>query len=641
MATAVCLIATQAGAQQWGEGSGPNLVANPSFERLEEGRPAQWSAPTPVYSSSEQYARTGQRSLEYVNDDPGRYLLCSQAIDLQPDKRYELSAWVRTEGVEGEGSGATVCLEWYDADGEYLGGSYPPGYKGDTTEWAEVRGISRRIPDGAADIRVVCYVRKEMTGTAWWDDVSVRIVRERPLQCVLMRPNYRGWVTDEGPDVAEVLAEVIPDDLEVGVEQLSLELSLLPAEADRPVASQAIDAIAPGENQVSMPLPELEPGQYTLQVSLVRDDTERVLATDEHDVVRRTGPMPTVYIDQHNRLIVDGQPFFPLGMYWGGVTEEDLKTYVEAPFNCLMPYGRPNEEKMDLIDSYGLKCIYSIKDFYAGTKWAPDFIDSVEDEEPAVRETVRQYRDHPALLAWYLNDERPLSMLDRLIAHQEWVEEEDPNHPTWVVLWQVNQVRQYIRSFDAIGTDPYPIPTRPASMAGDWAETTRRQVADSRPFWMVPQVHNWDVYRETGEGRPPTYEEVRCMTWQCICEGADGIIYYSWMDLHRDETTPFEERWPDLKAVAEEVAEHIPTLLSVEPTPELEVDAPEAIHCTARTHNGQTWLFMVNDSPRPARATVRPDGRMRHVHGEGLSVSRMGRTYRFAPLEVRIEEWDG
>ncbi|MEA3400573.1 MAG: hypothetical protein U9R79_04940, partial [Armatimonadota bacterium] len=444
----MCLIATQAGAQQWGEGSGPNLVANPSFERLEEGRPAQWSAPTPVYSSSEEHARTGQRSLKYVNDDPGRYLLCSQAIDLQPDKRYELSAWVRTEGVEGEGSGATVCLEWYDADGEYLGGSYPPGYKGDTTEWAEVRGISRRIPDGAADIRVVCYVRKEMTGTAWWDDVSVRIVRERPLQCVLMRPNYRGWVTDEGPDVAEVLAEVIPDDLEVGVEQLSLELSLLPAEADRPVASQAIDAIAPGENQVSMPLPELEPGQYTLQVSLVRDDTERVLATDEHDVVRRTGPMPTVYIDQHNRLIVDGQPFFPLGMYWGGVTEEDLKTYVEAPFNCLMPYGRPNEEKMDLIDSYGLKCIYSIKDFYAGTKWAPDFIDSVEDEEPAVRETVRQYRDHPALLAWYLNDERPLSMLDRLIAHQEWVEEEDPNHPTWVVLWQVNQVRQYIRSFD-------------------------------------------------------------------------------------------------------------------------------------------------------------------------------------------------
>jgi hypothetical protein len=193
------------------------------------------------------------------------------------------------------------------------------------------------------------------------------------------------------------------------------------------------------------------------------------------------------------------------------------------------------------------------------------------------------------------------------------------------VLYQVNEVSGYIRSFDAIGTDPYPIPDRSAAMAGEWAEITRKAVGDARPVWMVPQVHNWGVYRGYDDARPPTAAEVRSMTWQCICEGADGLIYYSWQDLHRDETTPFEERWPDLKAVVEEVAAQIPVLLSVEPTPELEVQAPETVRWTVRTLNGTSWLFLANGEAEPAQAVVRGAGD--------------ARTFDLAAHEVRIEEW--
>ena len=131
------------------------------------------------------------------------------------------------------------------------------------------------------------------------------------------------------------------------------------------------------------------------------------------------------------------------------------------------------------------------------------------------------------------------------------------------------------------------------------------------------------------------------MTWQCICEGANGLVYYSWMDLHKDETTPFEERWPDVKTMAEEVAEQVPVLLSVEPTPELEVEAPDTVHWMVRTLDGVDWLFLVNGDSEPARAVVRPGGRMTEVEGEGLSVRRIGKTFDLAPLEVRIEEWSG
>ncbi len=36
--------------------------------------------------------------------------------------------------------------------------------------------------------------------------------------------------------------------------------------------------------------------------------------------------------------------------------------------NCLMPYGLPTKEQMDLAQKHGLKVIYSVKDWYAGAR---------------------------------------------------------------------------------------------------------------------------------------------------------------------------------------------------------------------------------------------------------------------------------
>jgi len=348
-------------------------------------------------------------------------------------------------------------------------------------------------------------------------------------------------------------------------------------------------------------------------------------------------------VDEHNRLIVDGEPFFPLGMYWSGVDEEQLRIFTEAPFNCLMPYGRPTPEQMDLCQRMGLKVLYSIKDFYHGTTWCPDFIKSEADEEGAMREYVRRFRDHPALLGWYINDERPLSMLSRLEAHQRWVEEEDPNHPTWVVLYQVGDVACYAKTFDVIGTDPYPIPGRPPAMAGQWARVTREAADDARAVWMVPQVFSKAMHYTDPERRAavrgPTYDEMRSMTWQCIAEGADGIVLYSWFELRRDTSEPFEQRWPEVKRVAEEVAEMIPVLLSVEPTPELAVIGSEAIHWTVRRHEGAVYLITVNDSEEAAGATVRFPSRVRRIELEERPVPLTNQgtlDVTLEPLGVRI-----
>ncbi|MGD9497650.1 MAG: hypothetical protein AB7Y46_15220 [Armatimonadota bacterium] len=641
LAAALLLAGLPAWAEQWGVPTGPNLVRNPSFEELDaDGEPVGWRLPE-RYAVDATAARTGERSLTWANDDPDLYVLCSQPLDLQPGRRYDIRAFVRTEGLAGEDTGATICVEWHKPDGSYGGGSYPSGRKGDTVEWTEVGGLTTRLPDDATSPHLLCYVRRGMVGRAWWDDVSVRLVRERPLHSLLVGP-YRGWITDEGPTRVHVTASFVLDDLQPLRGNLRLVVRLQPADGGAAVAERTIERITGEEVRVPLPVGDLTPGDYLVSVEL-QDARRESICADQHRLTRRTGPMPRSFIDRHNRLIIEGEPVFPLGMYWSSIDRDQLERYAEGPFNCLMPYGSPNAEQMDLAHEFGLRVIYSIKDFYFGTRWCPRFIASEADEERAVRERVRQYRDHPALMAWYLNDELPASMMERLEAHQRWVEEEDPDHPTWVVLYQVGEVRRYLRSFDVIGTDPYPIPTRPPSLAGQWTRITRRAVEDSRAIWMVPQAFNWGVYGNHADARPPTRDELRSMTWQCICEGADGLIYYSWFDLRKDQEYPFEQRWPEVRAVAQEVADLTPVLLSVEPRPEVSVQANEAVHWTARALDGTNWLILVNDSDQPASATVRlPHGRPPLPYGETqVPVGGMRSRLKLAPLEVRFLSWPG
>jgi len=617
-------------------------VVNPGFEEVDErGLPVGWQADPAVYQVDDTVAHSGRRSLRYVNDDPGRYVMCAQNLPLKPGHMYEFSVWVKTKGIQGEDSGATICLEWYGEDGKYLGGSYPAGVKGDS-DWTLIRAISGRVPAEAARCHVLCYVRAKMTGTAWFDDVEVKRAFAEPLQgIVITRPNYRGWLWPGRPQVVE--ADVIVDktDLECEWADLAVRLEVLAGDG-KAVATKTVPAADHLRPSVALPT-SLKPGQYQVCVSLLDRRSNKVLSSRTGRVVKLARrPDATVYIDEHNRLIVEGKPFFPLGCYWGAgeVKEDTIAVYADSPFNCFMPYGFMKREQMDSAHRHGLKVIYSIKDNYAGTQYCPPEIKTVEDERPFTERIVKEFRDHPALLAWYLNDELGLELLDRLTAHQQWLEEWDPNHPTWVVLYQVGQVREYVPTFDAIGTDPYPIPNHPR-MAGQWARQTVEGVARARPVWMVPQIFNWRCYNPQGNGRTPTFEEMRSMAWQCICEGAMGLIFYSYFDIRRDPDTPFEEHWPRVKQMAAEIKKWAPVLLSVDRPLAVSV-AGEAIHARVQAYGGKTYVFVVNDDyeAHTAEFRLKPGWRLRRVSdGRLLTASAGGQANdQIAGLDMQVYE---
>ena len=617
-------------------GAEENAVRNPGFEKTDSsGETQAWSDRKPVYRFADGVGREGSRGLAFENSDPDYYSFPSQRVELRSGCCYAFEVWVRTENLSGDESGATICMEWSGTDGKWLGGAYADGVRGTSGGWQKVRGITRAIPTNAVNITVAPYARRGMVGKAWFDDLSVTRYYP-PLVTTVSASCYRQTAAG-GP--VTFSAGLTLDEAGVKVEEVAGAFVIEDADG-KPVRRVQPDKLTHDCARLVVNASDLPSGDYTVRFTLAtKDGTSKGAADMPFHRVDKL-PERKAYIDAHRRLIVDGKPFFPLGMYWSGVKESELETYAKGPFNCLMPYASPNPQQMDACHARGLKVIYSIKDFYSGTHWAPAEMKTEADELSDITKRAELYRNHPALLAWYTNDEMPLEMVGRLAARQRLMEKLDPDHPTWVVLYQYDQVRSYLSTFDVIGTDPYPVPDKPAGTALEWTRTTRDQSYNTRAMWQVPQVFDWGSYRKGAErekARAPTLGEMRAMAWQCVAAGANGLVFYSYFDLYKmNDRDPFEKRWADVCAMAQEVKRFIPVILSAEPAPAVTCEGAAAVETRVWRSGADVYLLAVNGASEPVTAQVSVAGGCKGVQAEfGKPPEKKdGKlVYTFAPLE--------
>ena len=616
------------------------LVRNGGFE---EGA-APWSLPK-TFSVVDDMAHTGAHSLRLVNTNKATYLLASQTIPFKPGMKYRYSAWIKTRGVQGEDTGASVCMEWSGAQG-WLGGSYASGKKGDH-DWFHVESVTAPIPKEATRLHLSLYLRKGMTGTAWFDDVCVAEHYPPALDAALLLPNYRGVLRKNAADQRVVVRAKLADCMkgQLKAEQTTLVCSLLVG--GKTVREQRIKEPKVGFNDVTLDAKPLPVGDYLARVELFAPDGAS-LGRQEFELhkVAAGAPQPTVFIDSHNRTIVNGKPFFPLGWYFGpGPTtknfEEHFDRVAASPFNTIMCYGinyGPVEKVrayLDALAARNLKIIYSIKDIYTGTEGYHEPLLGFRGEEDIVRGIVPLFRDHPALLAWYLNDELSLTMRDRLDARQRLVRQLDPNHPTWAVLYQVDEFYGYLNSADVLGADPYPVSDRPVTMVADWTRKCTAVSDGLRPLWMVPQAMDWACYHKdrADKYRAPTLDEELVMTYLCLIHGAHGLVYYAYFDLQRDRLG-FDKRWADMLVVGNEVKQLFPALLSTAKTPKLDVKASrDAVQFATRADDaGRRYVLMANPDPKePATVSIAVPSRA------GLQLLRRGENKPVAAAGGRCE----
>lgn len=581
---AILLLALSAVAGAAPSGS---LVRNAGFEEGVGSAADGWYIAPGKYACEARAGRSGTRALAYANDDVrAAYTIPSAEVKLEAGVAYRFGAWVKVENLTSGGDGAIVCVEWYDG-ARYVGGAYAEGVKGTSAGWVKVEGVTPRIPANMTRAIVAPLVRKGSVGRAWFDDVFVERFEPRPVQALLTTA-YRDEAT-EGVVSFRAALDLDADALRT----YRGAFHYRGADGREQVAAAALSRTVA---RLDVAVADLWPGVQTVRFVL-SDGAGKTVGEAARDFTRQKPPLTRkVWIDAAGRTIVDGKPYFPMGTFWTDFTSTaDVELYAKSLFNCIMPYwGHRNPDiraMLDLCAEKGVRVIPNLKDFW-------DYGDPATS--PArTADFVNRLKDHPAVLAWYVVDESPLSKLPQLRQRRELVARLDPEHPTWGCFYQYDQILDYLPSCDVIGTDPYPIGQSPIDLVSTSTRAAAEGTRGCRALWQVPQMFDWAAYRKDDpKARPPTFAEMRNMGWQCLANGANGLIWYSFFDVKAEPRgVSFASRWADCCRVAEEIRRHEAILLA----PKSRLLKPGALGplVSARLYllDGFDALLVVNASP--------------------------------------------
>lgn len=175
-----------------------NLLANGGFESsTPSGKPAEWRVAEPLALDA-QAQHSGQWSVRIRSNSTAINNITSQYVTLKPHTHYTLSAWIKTENVEGAPGANVYAYEF-------------PGLQADTSSIA-VEGtrdwkLYRQILVTGDGMRGRINLRMYgATGTAWFDDLELTegvittgdvFARRFSKGLVLVRPNGGGRFGDE------------------------------------------------------------------------------------------------------------------------------------------------------------------------------------------------------------------------------------------------------------------------------------------------------------------------------------------------------------------------------------------------------------------------------------------------------------
>ena len=292
-------------------------------------------------------------------------------------------------------------------------------------------------------------------------------------------------------------------------------------------------------------------GEYTLAA---RARLESGIRDSVFLKVRKLPPAPhEVKLDLFTKsLIRNGDPFFPIGIYW--LRKETLAEVKQLRFNSGDYYYKLDDAAVaDLMDS-------ATKEGVAILLELSDHIRNLEvPDTTAIYNKVMRYRNHPALLAWYLVDEPAdagVKPTDTMQIYQR-IRQLDPYHPVSLVNNRPHTFADYIGSSDVVAIDPYPVPTYPISRVSEYAKHARWVSMTQKPVWLVAQafggVEHWP--------RAPTSAELRNMVYQGLVQGVRGIFFYRYCGEDERHIQP-APLWREVRRLAKELETLSPILVA-------------------------------------------------------------------------------
>lgn len=320
-------------------------------------------------------------------------------------------------------------------------------------------------------------------------------------------------------------------------EKLSLKYELRDS-ANKVAASGTLSKLTPNPITIKAALKEAinTPGDYTFDVKLINGDRVTTNATQDWHIIHRN--QAETILGPDGNLIVDGKPFFPLGMYMG----RDFKGLNEIGFNVLQWYNMftwdegGDQEIKDLLDRIEKAHSKALMFVSHGLHWRMPMEEA--------RRRIQVFRNHPAVLVWYQEEAvaRGIWTLPQLGEFYNICKHEDPHHP--VLIGDESDMSAKIKDRAKMFPDEYmdiatwwwyPIPPRPTdNPEGYEGERAINDEIVPPSFLTLPKIKKpiWvtlQCYRKPGptDTRFATEAEYRAMTYIAVIHGSKALMWYT------------------------------------------------------------------------------------------------------------------
>ncbi|HOF62284.1 MAG TPA: hypothetical protein PK251_14895 [Candidatus Latescibacteria bacterium] len=625
-----------------------NALANPGFENAnaKEG----WDLPSIGWKILPGEGRGGSNGLVWECADPKQYTFPRVKFRAEPGGVYRFGAYVKVDRLPEEKNRPEVSLDWSDANGKWLSaaGAQPVADNDPKADgWVRYEGQTPPLPAKAASANVLCYLPRGLVGRVRFDDFWLHPLPERPVDYLQCSAYKNEFARNDGPIRFITLLHVNP--LKNPVEELRGELVFQGRDGARQIVEANVLDIEHAETTVDAE--RFTEGAQSVVFRLVRRADGDVLGSTDLKVrCTETPRKRRVAIDAKGRTLLDGKPFFPIGLYTGRMSDEDLVVWKKGPFNFAMQYGEVSAQDLDRWQSIGVYAAADVRKLIYGYDYsAKSPYKTFAESQAAFRKKFEEIGRHPAFFAWYLVDEVPVRFVPNIRAVNEFLHELDPDHPTYTVTDKPKDVQALLPCFDVLGIDPYPIGNRGAradiSICSGWANEARGYTFGMRGMWHVAQTFNWGWYRpqEAADTRMPSRAEIANMTWQLVAAGANGLCSYAFHAMRKNlKGEAFDKAWADVCAVALDVKSVEAVLLSDEVPPAFGGIPEKALVVRTCRQGGKDWVLVANRTMAPVKATLESPRRyasLRTALGGGVALSAVGDlTVDFQPLGYAFVE---
>ncbi len=348
---------------------------------------------------------------------------------------------------------------------------------------------------------------------------------------------------------------------------------------------------------------DLLPGTYEVKARLAGEGISEDITGELMKLVPKAN---AVKIDRlTGGLLVNDLPYFPFGFYCYSPVQTTLpEEEVVKGFNMMSPYQRieskTREDRKAYLDrcaELGMKVHYNLLSVAGGGGVGSGRSrgQSMSEKARLLKEEIEAFKDHPAILAWYISDEPTGHGADPDSLKQvyQFIKSLDPYHPITIVFMAPMQARRYADAMDIVMADPYPIPNNTPEGVGYITRNLMNEFHGEKPVWIVPQAFGGSEWW----GREPSIQELRVMTYLSIANGATGIQYFVRHGLNGFPKST--AAWGMAGQIALETQDIAPFLLEGKVLTDLAMTEQENIHLRSWEKDGQILIMAVNESENP------------------------------------------